>query len=320
MFFKTRKRRQSCSLSERADEGHVSTWREGNCAQARKRALTRHRLFQHLACELPDSRTMRKKCLSLEPPSLWCFGIGAQADWFEHHVTGTWLLSFSQQTLWGRCYHLPLHHHQTLTFYRRENKLREVKDISSVKQLGNVLLGFEPRSEGNPSAEPMFLTTKPQECGLYQPHTATYRMFAPCQPLCEMHQSALLILTTIPEGSYHSCPHFTDEQTVGRLPSVHLSHSLTVCLWVWFAAAVGNSNQLRLLLWDLWEGKWYWEKRAYTWSLNVTETVVEFCCLYYFHPTKNSGTEWEGKGSGVKDPGRCEQWWVHLWATVSRCY
>lgn len=110
-------------------------------------------------------------------------------------------------------------------------------------------------------------------------------------PASVWNASALLIRTTTPWGGCHYCPHCTDEQTVRRLPSVHWSHNLIVWLWVWFVAAVRNSNQLRLLLWDLWEGKWYMEKRAYIWSLNVAETVVEFYCFFLPRILGMSGKE-----------------------------
>lgn len=256
---------------------------------------------------------MRKKRLFLSP--LVCDVLveepkltDANITWLAHHSFHSHSKPFEVDATIS-----PSTTTRPLTFYRRENRLREVKDMSSVKQLGNGLLGFEPICRAQVlTHQPTWMWAVPA------PHCHVENVCT--RPASVWNASALLIRTTIPWGGYHYCPHFTDEQTVRRLPSVHWRHSLTVWLRVWFAAAVGNCTQLRLLLWDLWEGKWYSEKRAYIWSLNVAETVVEFYCFYNFHPTRNSGNEWEGKGSGVKGPGRCEQWWVHLRATVSKCY
>ena len=59
-------------------KGHVSSWREGCCLQARKRALTGQQICLQLVLARPASRTERGLLLKLLIP--WCFVTGAWAD------------------------------------------------------------------------------------------------------------------------------------------------------------------------------------------------------------------------------------------------
>ena len=162
------------------------------------------------------------------------------------------------------------------------------------------------------------LTSKPSECRSCQPLTATYRTFTSCQPLVKVLKwvSSLNPHHNLRRRTPLLSP-FYRWGNWGRLTSVNLKgHSLTLWLPSLVCSCWGNANQPILWLWSLWAGYCCWEKRADIWSLDITETVIEFYRLYSFNPTKDSGSEWRMQ----EDLSGGEWWWAHFRARGSKCY